>query len=331
MTLRQKSDARRITQFLTDLKGAEWLGTARHWWPDYLFHFTDIQNAVSILKTGALLSRVEAQKLGLMGTDNASHEVIAQTNEHWLNYARLYFRPRTPTQYRNEGIRPSGQQTLDAHCPVPVYLAFNSFAILSRSDSLFSDGNLARVRVRVFDKASDLEYIPFESVYHDGRFEPHERDSIVFHRNAEVIVPTRLDLNALAMIVCRSQAEYETLLHRLPPPTLLRWGSRIGVAPGLNLFEKKWTFVERVEKNSSSIVFYFNRDSWAPGPFRIQCVIIDAHTLRPLDSWDLPNYSTTKPLSLNLRTLGFPNNYYIRLLLDGNLAYADRYQDDLPW
>ena len=331
MTLKQKPDARRIARFLAELKQADWLGTARHWWPDYLFHFTNIQNEVSILKTGALFSRVEAQRLGLMGTDNASHDVIAYTNEYWLNHARLYFRPRTPTQYRNEGIRPSGQQALDAHCPVPVYLMFNSFAVLSRSDSLFSDGSLASARVRVFDKASNLESIPFESIYHDGRFEPHERDSIVFHRHAEVIVPTGLDLNALYLIVCRSQAEYETLLHLLPSPTRIRWGAKIGIAPGLNLFEKKWTFVERVEKNSSSIVFYFNRDSLTPGPFRIQCIIIDTRTLRQLDSFDLPSYSINQPLSLNLQTLGFPTDYYVRLWIDGNLAYADRYQDDLPW
>lgn len=331
MTPRRKPDARGIVRFLSELKKAEWLGTARNWWPDYLFHFTDIQNAVSILKNGVLLSRTEAIRLGLMTTDNASRDVIAQTDRRWLNYVRLYFRPRTPTQYRNEGIRPSGQQALDAHCPVPVCLAFNSFAILSRSDSLFSDGNLASARVRVFDKASELECIPFESVYHDGRFEPHEQDSIIFHRHAETIVPTKLDLNALALIVCRSQAEYETLLHLLPPPARIRWGAQIQIAPGLNLFEKKWTFVERVEKNSSSIVFYFNRDSWTPGPFRIQYMIIDAQTLRQLDSVDLPSYSTSQPLSLNLQPLGSPEDYYVRLCVDGNLAYADKYQDDLPW
>ena len=52
MTLRQKPDAGRISRFLTDLKKEAWLGIARRWRPNYLFHFTDIQNAVSILKTG---------------------------------------------------------------------------------------------------------------------------------------------------------------------------------------------------------------------------------------------------------------------------------------
>ena len=330
MTLRQKPDARRIGQFLTYLQRAEWLGTARRRWPDYLFHFMDIWNAVSILKTGALLSRNRAEALALMTTDNASREIIDNTEDDLKDYVRLYFRPRTPTQYNNEGFRPLAARSRQSHCPVPIYFLFDSRSVLSRADSHFTRGNLKSAR-EIFSSASDFERIPFESVYHSGPFEPHERDSIVFHRHAEVIVPTQMDIVALQHIVCRTQAEYETLLHLLPPPTRIRWRERMGIYPGLNLFEKKWTFVERVAKDSSSIVFYFNRDSRTPGPFRIQYEIIDAQTFRPLDSVDLPSYFTNKPLRRNLQSLGFPSDYYVRLWLDGNLAYADRHEDNLPW
>ena len=330
MTLRQKPDARRIARFLSSLKKADWLGTARRWWPDYVFHYTDIQNAVSILKTGALLSRNVANSAGLMVTDNASQDIISSTDEELKDYVRLYFRPRTPTQYNNEGFRPVGRRSLQSHCPVPIYFLFDSRIVLSRADSRFTHGNLKSAR-ESFSSASDFEKIPFESVYHSGPFEPHQRDTIVFHRHAEVIVPTQMDIGALRYIVCRSQAEYETLLHLLPPPTHNRWRKRIGIFPGLYLFEKKWTFVERVAKDFSSIVFYFNRDSQALGPFRVQHEIIDAQTFRSLDSANLPNYFTNQPLRLDLQTIGFPSDYFVRLWIDGQLAYVDRYVDDLTW
>ena len=167
MTPRRKPDSRRIARFLSDLKKAEWLGTARRWWPDYVFHFTDIQNAVSILKTGALFSRVEAQNWGLMDTDNASQEILGSTDDEYKDYVRLYFRPKTPTQFRNEGFRPIDQRWRGAHCPVPIYFLFDSRSVLSRTDSLFTAGNLA-ANPMLYSDLPGLEQIPFEYVYHDS-------------------------------------------------------------------------------------------------------------------------------------------------------------------
>ena len=162
---RQKPDAPKISQFLTNLKKEDWLGTARSWWPDYLFHYTDILNAAKILMTGALLSRNEASKLRLMRIDNASQDIIADTDDELKNYVRLYFRPRTPTQYNNEGFRPVTARSRQSHCPVPIYFLFYSEPILSRADSQFTYGNLKSAR-ETFNSASDFEKIPFQSVYH---------------------------------------------------------------------------------------------------------------------------------------------------------------------
>ena len=113
------------------------------WWPQFVYHFTDVRNAASILQSGSLYSRAEVMRLGLMQVDNASSEVVSQTRSERLKFARLYFRPRTPTQFRNEGIRPRGQQEMDAHCPVPVYFCFDALTTLAADDTLFSDGNMA--------------------------------------------------------------------------------------------------------------------------------------------------------------------------------------------
>lgn len=51
-----KKDATRIRRHLDALRNAPWLGEARRWWPSYLFHFTDIENALSILVDGKLFA-----------------------------------------------------------------------------------------------------------------------------------------------------------------------------------------------------------------------------------------------------------------------------------
>jgi hypothetical protein len=53
--------------------------------------------------------------------DNASRNVMANTDPYVRDFVRLYFRPQTPTQYRNEGIRPKNMRELESHCPVPVF------------------------------------------------------------------------------------------------------------------------------------------------------------------------------------------------------------------
>ncbi len=332
MKAKYKSDYRIINQFIRETKNADWLGHARRWWPDYLFHVTDIRNAVSILKTGLLLSREEAVKRDLMTTDNASSDIIAQTDDQWKDYVRLYFRPRTPTQFRNEGFRPANDQRLNAHCPAPVCFLFDSVSILIRSDSRFSDGNLASGKAFAFSSAADLQRIPFQSVYHDEPIpEEVDRRDITFRKNAEVIVPKRIELDSLRFVVSRSPAEYETLLHLLPPPLRRKWGPRVIFAPHSNLFFKKWTLVERVEKNSESVVFHFNPDSSTPHPFHLEFKVIDASTLKTLVTQSMRGFAATHTLKFDLRPVGSPTDYFTRLWLDGHIAYADRCQEDIPW
>lgn len=56
-----KPDAEQIKQFLDNLAQESWVKRSeRHWWPRFLFHYTDVKNAVSILRDNRLLSRQEA-------------------------------------------------------------------------------------------------------------------------------------------------------------------------------------------------------------------------------------------------------------------------------
>ena len=332
MTLRPEREIAEIRQHLAELRRAPWMDRAREWWPRFLFHCTDISNAVNILRQEELGSRQRAISTGQLKLDIASSEVIAQTDSQWKDYVRLYFRPKTPTQYRNEGFRPVGQRSLDSHCPVPVYLVFDALTVLSRADCRFSDGNLGSARATARDDVPFLKQIPFDKVYHnDSQFFPTGLRQIVYHRHAEVLVPERMGLESLRYIYCRSPAEYETLLHLLPLETRSLWQEKIGIRPELGLFNREWTFVERVEMSAERLIFRFNRITETPGPFDAKVVIVETETGQRLD-WCDGEYQAKNTLPLQLHDIGNPHDYTACLSLDGNLAYAARYQGDaLPF
>lgn len=244
----------------------------REWWPHHVYHSTDVRNAVNILMSGCVYSRLEAEKLGLMKVDNASPTIIEQTREGHKGYARLYFRPRTPTHYRCEGIRPPDKRELDgAHCPVPVFFLFDAYAVLAAEETEFSDGNMAKTGV-IYDNSRDFFLsIPFDKVFHHDWFEPEslEGDEIIFHRMAEVLVHNSLPLDPyLKCIACRSVAERQTLLHLLPADICRKWEQKITLGVH-GLFERKWTYVEEVTMHGEKVTFYFNPNTQTPGTFNV--------------------------------------------------------------
>ena len=329
---RSSSELAKLRKHIEGLQEAPWIGLSRKWWPRYVFHCTDIRNVANILRSGQLLSRVQARQTESLRTDIAAPDIIALTNKKWQDYVRLYFRPRTPTQYRNEGFRAIKERKLDSHCPVPVYLLFDAFSVLARQDSLFTDGNLASNTIPQ-ERIDELSDMPFRQIYHDSWFEEHERQNIVYRRNAEVLIPQRLTLTSVQQIICRSQAEYETLLNLLPSETRGRWVKKIGVLPSLALFFAKWTFVRQVELTDEQIIFRFNASSKEAGPFEARCNI---YRLTETDilryKWIDDEFRASKPLILNLQKLGDMRRYRVSLLLDGALAFKGQFVDErLPF
>lgn len=243
---------------------------SRSWWPHYVYHFTDVQNAAQVIQSGYLCSRIEATRLGLMKVDNASPEIIRQTQPEHRKFARLYFRPRTPTQYRNEGIRPVAKRELGgAHCPIPVFFCFDALTVLGLDDTEFSDGNMGS-RGACHSRSRDFFFaIPFESVFHDRPLPAisDQKREIIFRRHAEVLVPRQLPLeNTLKFVACRSVAERQTLLSLLPYKLRRQWASRIRLGEQ-GLFFNYWTFVEEVVVVDDIVEFRFNPNSQTPGPF----------------------------------------------------------------
>lgn len=204
--------------------------TGRGWWPRFAYHFTDVQNAWRILNSGVLLSRAEAIAAGQMVNDNADPRVIGQTDPDHLRFVRLFFRPRTPTQYHVEGIKRRGRRGT-GHCPMPVFFLFDLVDLICRDDVCFSRGTMASVRHGYSDRREYFRSIPFADVYHDeglGIIETVRKRDIIQARQAEVLVPRRLPLGSeLKAICCRSQAERVTLLNGLSREARQKWRKRI--------------------------------------------------------------------------------------------------------
>ncbi|KHD89032.1 MAG: hypothetical protein OM95_06165 [Bdellovibrio sp. ArHS] len=328
----QKPDAQEICDSIDCLREELWLGDSRKWWPKYLVHFTDIKNAIQIISEGKLLSRSALGSRGGIPLDVANQEIIGSTRSAVTEHVRLYFKPRPPMQYQIEGFRPS---RTDKHCPVPVVFLFDSKAVLSLANSKFSAGNLASSNATLMSSADDFIQLPFKDIYHDQAFHPNmdsdDRQKIIFHRHAEVVVPDQLPLDGfLRNIWCRSKAEKETLVHHLSYKAWKKYKDKIGANPKYPLFYERWTFIKDVQLSKEKIVVKFHPAVSASdrGPFHFRLNISEAgkpvHKKRYFV--EERNYSCVEPVIVNVDDIPY-KEYKVQCLIDGKLAYESAYYD----
>lgn len=320
-----KPDADEIIEFIDNLANESWLGTVRSLWTKYVFHHTDIHNAVEILKSGKLLCRSELERTGCMLVDNASRPIISSTQSDVKDFVRLYFRPRTPTQYRNEGVRPKNKQWEESHCPVPVFFLFDSKSILTRDDCYYSEGNLATVGIHgLRSTAKDLASFDFKKIYHDS---PHKNNSITFHKNAEVVIQNELNLSSLKLIVCRTPAEKDTLLNLLPTNVFRYWASRIIIDTKANFFFRQWTFVQKVELTTKYATIDFSPDTKAASPFLLTIKLKNNKE----NVFEVKEFCADDRIVFRFSEELFI--YDIEVELDNNLVYYGRFDsyDDIPF
>lgn len=253
----QKSDARAIRRVLSERAKKLDVGS-RQWWLNYAFHFTDVRNAAGVLREGHLYCRAQATAKGLMVVENADREVIKRRPELTDQYARLYFRPRTPTQYRNEGIRPiAKRESHNAHCPVPVFFLFDLQSVLVREGSLFTDVAANWDEAYPRGSAKALRRMPWADIYSSGGMgiRIHE---LTGARRAEILVKDSVDLQDLRLILCRSGPERDMLLHLLPEQMRRQWSKKIRLAGRLEVFETHWTYLKSITWVGDELVFSFS-------------------------------------------------------------------------
>lgn len=317
--------------FLQHLAEQDWVKrTERRWWPRFVFHYTDIRNAVQILTDGVLYSRLQAERLGKLAVSSGSDEVLTGTDPTIKDSVRFYFRPKTPTQYHAEGVH-SGQSLArshfpDAHCPVPVFFLFDAAEILSRPDCQFSDRGLGSWHYQLGSTLDDLRRLPWQTIYHNTWIDwndPQSAREIVACRNAEVIVPRQLDLQALRFIYCRSEAEKATLMHLLSDPLRRQYQSKIFASARSDPFFKKRTFIETATLTSEGISLRFSPDTECPGPFHLRIeLLLDKTFVAELPSFTLgPSYEYSLPFRRPL------SSYRVSVTLDSHLVFANAFHE----
>ncbi|MGN0242963.1 MAG: DarT ssDNA thymidine ADP-ribosyltransferase family protein [Lachnospiraceae bacterium] len=188
-----------------------------NWWPKFAFHYTDVMNAIGILREGYLYSRYDASQKHLMSNDNASRQVIDMTYSGATSNVRFYFRPLTPTQYHNEGFKHPALRychDINANVPVPIFFLFDLNTLLQLPGTRFSEQSLAGGGEVLLSGEDNFAHLNFEQIYKNGYMENPELEKK--YRHAEIIYPDAFEIkNSLRYIVCRNDIERATLLNLL--------------------------------------------------------------------------------------------------------------------
>ena len=317
--------------------------TKRKLWPRYCYHFTNIDNAIRILKLGCLLSRKDAVKQGLMINDNANHEIIKNTKSAIEQYVRLYFRPQTPTLWDNEGFR-APKYYQNAKCPFPIYFLFSLEKVLSLANVRFSHTSLAlHPTPQLYAGEVAFRQLHFELIYHDSAIEKSDRNKIVHHRQAEIIVPNSLSMDYLQHLVVRTSAERDTLIQMLTSAGISdKYASKIVIDESNSFFFKNWSYIDEVLLSFDKINITAKVDDcafpndWSSSKialvpenyndyidFRLELKDKDGHTWH----WPRGGNSLLRPhftLTLNRNV----SPYKLTIFLNDQIAYQGTYTDD---
>jgi hypothetical protein len=295
-------------------------------WPSRLFHHAPLENAANILTSGRLLSRTGVQNLGVK--DVASQAVV-QNNSAAHGFGRMYFRPRTPTQFHIEGVRKDAEcfnNELTAHAPILVMLVFSARSVLSLEGTNFSTGNMQSSWTTYGPTFEDFQQIDFQKVYHEGGTSGDH--SIVTARCAEVLVSSPLPLQGnLQFILCRSQAERQTLLYALGANSE-QWVNFVRVSDDIQVFQKEYCYVEEASISTRGVTLRLHPRA-DDAPILVQVEAVRASTghkaaqFGPAPLRAVPGGGKTQWLVEGTAALR-PGDYDVRIWLEGHLAFASR-------
>ncbi|CAF1494206.1 unnamed protein product [Adineta steineri] len=161
-------------------------------WSGYVYHFTHLENAVTILRQRKLKSR---QQLLSHFKDSSALNVIRGTRAQVKEFVRFYFRPLTPTQRCNENLGSSelvqrfGNRPI---CPIPIFFRFNLRSLLSSNKLRWkvSLGNLASPHTEFDCTPEIVKKFDFQYVYADLRTERGKYAS-----QHELLIESELDFD----------------------------------------------------------------------------------------------------------------------------------------
>ncbi len=183
---------------------------------------------------------------------------VIDGRDHAHDSVRLYFRPKTPTQWHIEGIRKPGECHYGdaAHAPVLVMFLLDARSVLTLSDVRFSDKNMQLADTVPGTDEAYFAQIPFAKVFSEGNTGGDR--SLIEARCAEVLAPSPLSLDGTLRSIClRSEPEKETLLHMLGDRRA-DWERFCHVSDALKVFQKEYAFVDVLRLTSDGVIFRLN-------------------------------------------------------------------------
>lgn len=195
----------------------------------YLFHFTHLENAVSIIRDSAIKSRRSASF-----KDSAGSGIISQTDESRKSFARFYFRGKTPTQYYVENLgRAENSMTKigsDPICPVPIFFIIPLEQLMNKIDWSVSLGSLASPNVEYGNDFDIISKFDFTGVYKNIPDVTVERFRIAAHQ--EFLVKDKLELNNIEYYIgVQDDQAKRSMLALLGDKDA--WEKKILITPGL--------------------------------------------------------------------------------------------------
>ncbi len=194
---------------------------------------------------------MHAERENVVVNDIAPQDIIDNRGDAHA-CARLYFRPRAPTQYRVEGIRKPKDYYQEKHAGFLVMLALDAEAILTNPETQFSDGNMQSHASEVYDD-DGFDELQFSGIYHD-QANP-SRDQIR-QRCAEVLATSPLLLeHTLKHIIVRTDADVQTLYCRLDDLGLGYLSDKVRRSQGTGVFFNEYTALEFIDSEPGRITF----------------------------------------------------------------------------
>lgn len=197
-----------------------------------IWHFTDINNMANVLSYMQVKSKNLAIKDELVKNDNASEKINSTLTKPWVHdYARFYFHPKTPTQYRNEGIyekhlvgevfnkrllNKNGEIWTEkpAHLPVPVFICFSLKKALNKGGFITKRSLAGEAIPNDVTQILDTNLENFKKNVLNIYCETGSRN---YEKQTEFIIKNSLDFEPddIIKIIVRSEAEKLALLTML--------------------------------------------------------------------------------------------------------------------
>lgn len=299
---------------------SEIYGHRKHW-PSHLFHHSPLENAVAIVRDGCLRSRNDEAN---QRTRDVAAPGVIDTRNYAHDFVRLYFRPKTPTQWNIEGTRKVGECKYgdEAHAPVLVMFMLTAQNVLGRPDIKFSNKNMQLADAVTGDDESFFGSIPFTKVFSEGSNGGDK--SITDARCAEVLCTSPLYLEDTLRRICfRSEPERETFLHLLGNDRH-KWEGYCQVSDALKVFQKEYSFVQTLRLTNDGVVFRLNPridrqgvklkiDAWSSSGEHVIDFYNSAHAAAPENSAN--NWIFRKNLEDGI--------YLVEVRIEDHLAYQN--------